>query len=286
MISVIIPSYRNPTYLDLCLKSTFENQDNDNQIIVILDGYTSESKHVIKKYPDLNVVEFDENKGQMVAHNTGAMLAEGEWLLFVNDDNVFPRHWDASLNSLAAFGSKIIYSPNQIEPTPSIFKSFIQQDLGTTPTNFKYEEFLDFSDQCSAIYHQTEYNEPTYHVSPITPDGQSWPLFISKKWYMTLGGIDQNFPSAAVADWDFFMRCELAGLRCMRYHKLHLYHFAGAATRKVDKNWNNGEQQSFEYFQYKWGFYPSMNELNSRLPYVNEIIRGINFRCPTHGKNC
>ena len=39
MISLIIPTYRNPDYLDICLKSATEQQDNDNEIIVVIDGF-------------------------------------------------------------------------------------------------------------------------------------------------------------------------------------------------------------------------------------------------------
>ena len=34
MVSLIIPSYRNPECLDVCLKSAIENQADINQIIV------------------------------------------------------------------------------------------------------------------------------------------------------------------------------------------------------------------------------------------------------------
>jgi glycosyltransferase involved in cell wall biosynthesis len=39
MISVIIPTYKNPEMLDLCLKSAIEGQNKDNQIIVVVDGH-------------------------------------------------------------------------------------------------------------------------------------------------------------------------------------------------------------------------------------------------------
>ena len=32
MISIIIPTYRNPEYLDICLKSAIEQQHNKNEI--------------------------------------------------------------------------------------------------------------------------------------------------------------------------------------------------------------------------------------------------------------
>ena len=37
MISVIIPTYKEPEYLDLCLRSAFEGQVNENEIIVVVE---------------------------------------------------------------------------------------------------------------------------------------------------------------------------------------------------------------------------------------------------------
>ena len=45
MISIIIPTYRNPEYLDICLKSCIEQQHNKNEIIV---GSNLQMK--VKKY--------------------------------------------------------------------------------------------------------------------------------------------------------------------------------------------------------------------------------------------
>ncbi len=39
MISVIIPTYKEPDVLDLCLKSVFEGQHNENETIVVVDGF-------------------------------------------------------------------------------------------------------------------------------------------------------------------------------------------------------------------------------------------------------
>ena len=37
MISVIIPTYKEPEALDLCLTSAIEGQTQENQIIVVVD---------------------------------------------------------------------------------------------------------------------------------------------------------------------------------------------------------------------------------------------------------
>jgi glycosyltransferase involved in cell wall biosynthesis len=39
LISVIIPTYKSPDVLDLCLRSAIEGQQNKNQIIVVVDGF-------------------------------------------------------------------------------------------------------------------------------------------------------------------------------------------------------------------------------------------------------
>ena len=50
MISLIIPTYRNPKYLDICLRSAVGGRVNENnEIIVVVDGFVEESKEVLDK---------------------------------------------------------------------------------------------------------------------------------------------------------------------------------------------------------------------------------------------
>lgn len=263
-ISVIIPSYKNPEYLDLCLRSAYENQVNENQIIVVLDGYADLSANVIAKYKGLDVIAFEQNQGQTKAHNTGVTLAEHDKVLLVNDDNVFGNKWDKYLEE--AYDEKKVIAPNQCEPNPSIFRSFITCNLGTTPATFDYDKWLQYEGEMSVDSPKS---------SQWRPDGQTWPLFMSKKWYMILGGIDPYFPSPAVADWDFFFRCELAGLECVRYLGTHFYHFAGAATKRPDsvQAHTQGEQDSQQYFYWKWGFAAGLDQNHNKRP-VEGAIRG------------
>ena len=60
MISTIIPTYKEPDALDLCLKSAIEGQYNKNQIIVVVDGFYDLNKEVLEKYK--NTQEFINNE--------------------------------------------------------------------------------------------------------------------------------------------------------------------------------------------------------------------------------
>jgi glycosyltransferase involved in cell wall biosynthesis len=264
MITAVIPSYRNPEYLDLCLKSAFDNMVlSDTEVLVVLDGFADESKDVIAKYPNLSVLPLEENRGVSVAHNFGVFQAKGDWVALINDDNVFPRDWDKKLKS--AQRTNTVIAPNQIEPLPSIFKNFVIKNFGVGPADFQYEAYLDY--------------EASIKFQLASPDGQTWPLFIEKKWYMALGGIDEEFPRGAAADWDFFTRCDIAGLRFRRDYNAHFYHFSGAANKKTPEKaaaFAQLEQEAFRYYAWKWGFVPVLDENYSKLP-KNTTVRGIKY---------
>ncbi len=175
MLSLIIPTYRNPEYLDICLRSAIENQTHKNEIIVAVDGYFEESKDILEKYnDDIVILDLGENQGMQTALNLAVMNANNECLVIINDDNVLCKDWDVTI--LENFKSGSVLTINQIEPTgPGIF-NFPVKDLGKHPREFKYEEFLKY--------------EPTIRKNQITLDGGIFPFAISKKDYMIVGGFD------------------------------------------------------------------------------------------------
>ena len=141
MISLIIPTYRNPEYLDLCLRSAIKQQWNDNEIIVAVDGFIEESNDVLEKYKDkIKILDLGANQGMQTALNLAVMNATNEKILIVNDDNVFCTKWDIVASKVQP-GE--VLTLNQIEPDgPGIF-NFPVRDFGRTPDTFEYKLFLD-----------------------------------------------------------------------------------------------------------------------------------------------
>ena len=237
MISVIIPTYKEPEYLDLCLKSAFEGQVNDNEIIVVVDGFLELNQPILDKYPDVVVLDLGTNQGLSVATNWGVYNATHDYILVVNDDNVFPRNWDEKLTPFKQQG--IVISANQIEPKPSMFPQFIIKDLGKSPEGFGLEQYWDFED---TQYKQAELN------------GSTLPFMMNKYDYLAVGGWDIMYPSPHVVDWDFFLKCEYAGYLMKRAY-VNFYHFAGAATRKTQEQNEEStrkEMLAHKFFTTKW----------------------------------
>jgi glycosyltransferase involved in cell wall biosynthesis len=263
MISLIIPTYRNPDYLNICLKSAIENQTYKNEIIVVIDGYYEESKEVLEKYHnDIIVLDLGENQGMQTALNLGVMNASNEIICIINDDNVLSKNWDIIIKQ--EYHPNSVLTINQIEPIgPGIF-NFPIKDLGKHPNEFKYEEFLQY--------------ELTLRKDLITLDGGIFPFVISKKNYMIVGGFDTLYQSPFICDWDFFLKLDLNNIGFSRTHKLHFYHFGSAATKKGKEGdkFKSTEHPAAQMFYYKWGITPQLFENNSHRPKGN-TIKGIQF---------
>jgi glycosyltransferase involved in cell wall biosynthesis len=239
MISVIIPTYKSPEALNLCLQSAIEGQEGKNQIIVVVDGHYDINEGVLDRWKDfIDVLNLEENVGLCRGTNLGVYNAQHDKILIVNDDNVFPRFWDTIL--LQDWEDGAVISPNQIEPRPSMFKQFVIEDFGTDPSNFDLEKFWLFD------YHYASGDKKE-------ENGSTLPIFMNKYDYIRIGGWDENYELGMVADWDFFLKCSMSGLRMIRTWNCHFYHFAALSTNGEKRQL--AEQAGHEYAKYKWGSY-------------------------------
>lgn len=270
-ITMICPTYRNPRYLDLFLKSATENRDTDDvKILVVVDGYPQESREVLSKYTGIDVIEFPQNMGMQTALNIGVMQADTPFVFIVNDDNVLPKNWASrlmrilSMESTGYFlncGEKFILTVNQVEPTgPGMF-DFEVNDLGTTVHNFKYDEWLKYE---KSLTFNTNWEST----------GFIFPFLMEKQHYLAVGGIDTWFRSPNCCDWDFALRLELLGFKGFRTKEMHLYHFGSVVTKhgpEADK-FNEKHAIAAAQYKFKWGIdmynHPGTN---SKIPLSREF---------------
>jgi glycosyltransferase involved in cell wall biosynthesis len=256
MISVIIPTYKSPKALDLCIKSVVEGQANQNQIIVVVDGFYDINQSVLIKYKgQIDVLNLKENVGTARATNLGVFNAKYNKVLIINDDNVLPQIWDLNLEEHWEDG--IVLTPNQIEPYESMFPQFHIKDLGKKPEDFDLEKFWHY--------------EAGQSSNNKDKTGSTFPFMISKIDYLKIGGLDQTYPSPSgfVADWELFMKCDLVGLKMIRTYKTHFYHFVSLTAKTPDQLEisQQYERNCHEYAKYKWGDYIQHNPQNN-LKYI------------------
>lgn len=101
IISVIIPVYNASKYLSDCLCSVISQSVTSLEIICINDGSTDDSLKILKQFQneDERVKIIDqENQGVSAARNAGLVIAEGEFIGFVDaDDTISPNFYETFL---------------------------------------------------------------------------------------------------------------------------------------------------------------------------------------------
>ncbi|MDE6689070.1 MAG: glycosyltransferase [Prevotella sp.] len=90
-VSIILPVYNVRPYLDEALQSLTNQTLRDVEIIAVNDGSTDNSEEILKKYQeqDERVRYFNQqNQGQSATRNLALQYASGEYIYFMDSDDV------------------------------------------------------------------------------------------------------------------------------------------------------------------------------------------------------
>jgi glycosyltransferase involved in cell wall biosynthesis len=101
-VSVIIPTYNRRQLLERAVDSVLAQTRPADEIIVIDDGSTDGTEVLVKKkYPGITYLP-QNNHGVSHARNQGIRKAKGNWLAFLDSDDVWlPGKLEKQLNALS-----------------------------------------------------------------------------------------------------------------------------------------------------------------------------------------
>src|SRR5690554_5458375 len=94
LVSIVIPLYNVEQYVDECLESVRQQTYENLEIIVVEDCSTDNSLKALEPYladERVRLIQHEQNGGLSAARNTGIEAATGEYLMFVDSDDVVER---------------------------------------------------------------------------------------------------------------------------------------------------------------------------------------------------
>lgn len=92
-VSVIIPTYRHAAYVGETIASVLAQTFRDFELIIVNDGSPDNTADVLRPLIRSNAcIRYVEqsNGGQASARNHGLRLAQGEFLAYLDDDDLWP----------------------------------------------------------------------------------------------------------------------------------------------------------------------------------------------------
>jgi GT2 family glycosyltransferase len=238
MFSIVIPTWNNLAYLELCVRSIRQNSKFVHQIIVHVNDGSDGTLDWVEAQNTAHGLDFTAsplNIGICYAVNGAAALARHDYIVYMNDDMVCAPNWDDSLvNRIKALDTNaFMISGTMIQPRDTNNTCTVVHNFGDTAIGFDIQSFNRLS-PCMGIKDWS---------------GSTWPpTVVHRDWWHKVGGYSIEFSPGMSSDNDFAMKMWTAGCRIFwGVGDSLVYHFMQKSTGKVIKN--NGSAQ----FLRKWG---------------------------------
>lgn len=224
-LSVIVPTYRQPEKLAMCLNA-LQNQTFDPkvyEVIVVDDGSGDNTASVIDRYAyapaRVRLIQHSTNQGQSAARNTGVSVAEGDLILLLDGD------LKVSENYLKAHVKTHESCPN--EELVVVGDIFYNRE---SMANSNFARFMNsryLGQRSEKAIQRIDFNN-----LPATFCGSGL-ISLSRATYRKVGGFDQRFRAYGAEDIDFAVRVLASGARAVFARGARVEHFDSADALRV-----------------------------------------------------
>lgn len=214
-VSVIIPAHNAARFIADAVASALEQTHRDLEVIVVNDGSTDDTVAALAPFRH-RIVLLEQRQGRAAAaRNRGARAAIGEWLAFLDADDVWlPDKIEKQLATISAADPRaaVIYTDRYnigvLDGLPAI-----QSDLQT-------------------MYHGDVFVDLLLKGNVITTSS----VLVRRSVFDALGGFSEDPDIPPAEDWDLWIRAAAAHriLFCPEPLVKYRHHLAGA-SRNVDR---------------------------------------------------
>ena len=115
LVSVIVLNYNAGELLLNCIESVKKSAYKNLEIILVDNISTDKSQEICKeKYPDIKLIQNDENFGYCEGNNIGIREAEGDYIIILNPDTIVESNWIEELISAYNKFGEGLYQPKHL----------------------------------------------------------------------------------------------------------------------------------------------------------------------------
>jgi GT2 family glycosyltransferase len=211
LVSIIIVNYNGKTNLENCLSSLSESSYKKLEIILVDNNSQDDSVDYVKnKHPKVHIIKLDKNFGFAYPNNLGAKNANGNLLLFLNNDT----------KPSPQFVTELVNVLN--DPTIGICQSLLLKPTGEVDSSG------DYVDTKGIAYSSQQRVEKTSEI--LSAKGAS--MMIRKDLFEKMGGFDEKF-FVTFEDIDLGWRTWISGYKVVVVPKSVVYHIGGQTINKM-----------------------------------------------------
>lgn len=213
-VSVVIPVYNQWHYTYACLKSILTHTKNVTYEIILADDMSTDETVNVGEYAEnIKVVRDGENRGFLLNCNNAAKHAEGDYILFLNNDTQVQEGWLGFLveliesdKKIGMVGSKLVYPDGRLQEAGGI----IWNDASGW-------NFGRLDDPAKPEYN---YVKEVDYISGAA-------IMIKQNLWIEIGGFDERYVPAYFEDSDLAFEVRKHGYKVMFQPNSVVVHFEG-----------------------------------------------------------
>ena len=259
--SIVIPVYNQATHTLTCLRSLAAHPAAATcEIIVVDDGSTDETGAWMPQIDGLRYHRRPTNGGFIAACNDGAALAQGDYLVFLNNDTVPQPGWlDALLATFDAHagvglvGAQLVYPDGRLQEAGGVvFDDGSAWNYGRfdSPDDPRYASLRD-ADYCSG-------------AAIAVPAGL----------FREAGGFDTRYAPAYYEDTDLAFSLRARGLRVLYQPASRVVHLEGITSGTDTGSGTKAYQvRNRDVFAAKWKDALARQPQAGSLPTAGSVVR-------------
>lgn len=201
--SVVIPTYNASGRLRKTIESVLAQTLPPHEVIIVDDGSTDDTNQVCATFGDTITYIAVANGGQQRARNLGSERASGDWIAFLDHDDLWHPEYLSEIQAFHHRHSFDLVFCNSLTVQEQNGASVIQDGTRFTqlaPAGYWQALGVDTSDKWTVLerYHYVRFL--AFH--PVQPSVMT----IRKDMFQKLGGFDPRMRGISAEDFEFSLR--------------------------------------------------------------------------------
>jgi GT2 family glycosyltransferase len=243
--SIIILTHNQLEYTRQCVESVLQHTAQPYDLILVDNASTDGTVDFLRSIPGAKVVAISENIGFAGGNNQGLAVADGEYVLLLNNDTVVTPGW---LDRMIA----------ALERDPRVGV------VGPRSNNVAGAQLVanvPYTDRAGLDAFAAQHAET--HAGKGSNSGWviGFCLLARRNVVEQIGGLDTRYGPGNFEDNDFCMRSMLAGWSCWIADDAFVHHYGGRTFAGAGIDYGASVRTNARIFADKWGIRMNGDEL-------------------------
>ncbi|MEG6570381.1 glycosyltransferase [Thermoanaerobacterium thermosaccharolyticum] len=234
--SIIILTYNQIDYTKMCIESIRKYTKTPYEIIVVDNGSSDGTIEYLESQNDIKLIKNRENRGFAAGCNQGISIAEGEYIILLNNDTIVTENWLSNL----------LYCLNNANNAGIV---------GPVTNNISGDQKI--------ITYYKNINDMHEFAGKFNVQNQKWRkslrlvgycMVMRKELFREIGLLDENYGIGNFEDDDLCLRALLKGYNLYINDTTFIHHFGSVTFKNMDINYAELMKKNEIYFKQKWGY--------------------------------